>query len=122
MLCGRDVNITIDGKPLLQAESAQVRRIGELHAVRSCFVSEDIAIIRSREHYKASFVGIRFRKPFENLNLADLDNFTMVIELDGRRVTLSGCMWDDFLAAADREKFREHMSITALRMNVEEIS
>lgn len=121
ILCGRDVTIRIDGKKLLQAESAEIRRLSEIHAVRSCFVSDDMAHIRRKSSYKVNLTGIRFKKPFENMSFADLDNFMMEMELDGMKITLCGCMWDDFLAAADRNKFREHISAAALRMKTEEI-
>lgn len=120
IISGRDVEIVIDGKTLLQAEKIEIRRSCELHAVRSVFVADDIARIRQRQSYKANITGVRFRQPFENLSFADLDNFTMSTEIDGKTITLTGCMWDDFLAAADRAKFREHISVTALGMETEE--
>lgn len=120
MICGRDAEIKIDGKAVLQAEKIEIRRSCELHAVRSVFVSEDIAHIRQKPCYKANLTGVRFRKPFENLCFADLDNFTLSAEIDGSIITLTGCMWDDFLAAADRTKFREHISVTALGMETED--
>ncbi len=119
-LCGRDVIISINGKRLLQAESAELRNISELHRIRSCFCSDDIAHTAGRREYKLNLVGIRFRQPFENCNFYDLDNFTVTIELDGLRITLEGCMWDDFKAVAKSESFREHISITALRMRTED--
>ncbi len=65
--------------------------------------------------------GLSFKKPFENCCFADLDNFTMTVEIDKKRYTLKNCMWDDFYAAADREKFREHISVAAMDMESEDI-
>ena len=120
VICGRDVTVMIDGKKLLQVESVEVRKKSDLHAIRSCFVSDDIALIRTRSSYKATLKGLRFKKPFENCSFADLDHFTMEIEADGKKIILSGCMWDDFYAAADKKLFREQISVTALKMKTEE--
>ena len=60
-------------------------------------------------------------QPFENLSFADLDNFTVRAVLDNRAVVLSGCMWDDFIAAADQKSFREHISAVALRLTMEDV-
>ena len=103
IISARNVSIRIDGVLLLQAESLEIRRSCELHPVRSVFVSDDIAFIRRNRRIKINLVGLRFRQPFENMNFADLDDFTMTVETEGRRIVLSGCMWDDFLAAADKE-------------------
>lgn len=89
--------------------------------MRSCFVSEDIAHIRKSGSYKANMMGLRFKKPFENCFFADLDNFTLSVHIDGKAYTLTGCMWDDFYAAADREKFREYISVIAMDMRTEDI-
>ncbi len=120
-ICGRDITITIDGKKLLQVDKAEIRKVSEIHRVRSCFVSEDIAHIRKNIAYKIILEGIRFRKPFENCNFADLDYFTLSMEADGRKITFSGCMWDDFYAAANKRNFSEHISATALRMTAEDV-
>lgn len=121
-ICGRDVHISINGNPLFQAESAEVRQVSEIHKVRSCFFSNDIAHIRGKSEYKAILINLRFLKPFENCNFHDLDNFTAILEFDSLKITLSGCMWNDFAFTADKEKFREHISFTAFDMNVEEIA
>ncbi len=120
VICGRDVTILIDGKKLLQAESVEIRKKSDIHAVRSCFVSDDVALLRTRSSYKATLKGLRFKKPFENCSFADLDNFTLELETDGKKIILIGCMWDDFFAAADKKLFREQISISALRMKTEE--
>ena len=81
-LCGRDVSITINGRRLLQAESAELRKKTELHRVRSCFCSNDLALIEGKREYKLNLVGIRFEAPFENCNFFDLDQFTVkVVEI-----------------------------------------
>lgn len=121
IISARNVGIRIDGVLLLQAESLEIRRSCELHPVRSVFVSDDIAFIRRNRRIKINLVGLRFRQPFENMNFADLDDFTMTVETEGRRIVLSGCMWDDFLAAADKEKFRERISVIALSMETEDL-
>lgn len=121
IISARNVSIRIDGVLLLQAESLEIRRSCELHPVRSVFVSDDIAFIRRNRRIKINLVGLRFRQPFENMNFADLDDFTMTVETEGRRIVLSGCMWDDFLAAADKEKFRERISVIALSMETEDL-
>lgn len=115
IVCGRDVDIIIDGKRLLQAERAELRRTAELHRVRSCFCSEDRAHIECGRGYKLNLTGVRFRRPFENCNFYDLDNFTVRVELDGEAVVLEGCVWDDHLWTADKNQMREHISIVALR-------
>lgn len=99
----------------------EIRKKSEIHNVRSCFVGEDIAHIRKRCVYKAVMTGICFKKPFENCCFADLDNFTMTVKIDKKRYILGNCMWDDFYAAADREKFREHISVIAMNMRTEDI-
>ncbi len=66
-------------------------------------------------------IGLSFKKPFESCCFADLDNFTMTVEIERKRYTLSSCMWDDFYAAADREKFREHISVIAMNMESEDL-
>lgn len=119
VLCGRDVCIYINGQRLLQAESAELRKRSDLHRVRACFCSGDVAHVEGRREYKLNLVGVRFCRPFENCNFYDLDNFTVELELDGLRMILEGCMFDDFRAAADKELFREHISITALNMTTE---
>ncbi len=119
-LCGRDVNISINGQPLLQAEMAELRKRSEIHRVRSCFCGADAAHLEGKREYKLNLVGVRFRRPFENCNYYDLDHFTVVLWMDGLRITLEGCLFDDFKVLADKERFREHISITALRMTVEE--
>lgn len=120
-LCARDVCIFINGHRLLQAESAELRKRSELHRVRACFCSGDVAHLEGRREYKLTLVGVRFLRPFENCNYYDLDNFTVVLELDRLRITLEGCMFDDFRAAAEKELFREHISITALNMTTEDL-
>ncbi len=120
VICGRDAVIYIDGKRLMQADKAEIRRSSQLHAVRTVFCSDDNAHVRIRKTYKATLEGLRFLKPFENLSFADLDNFTMTMEIDGKTIRLSGCMWDDFLAAADKKLFRERISILAMNMETEE--
>lgn len=120
VLCGKDVIISINGRRLLQAESAELRNVSEMHRIRTCFCSDDAAHVYGRREYKLNLVGVRFRQPFENCNFYDLDNFTVTIELDGLIITLDGCVWDDFRAVAKPESFREHISITALRMRTED--
>ncbi len=115
-VCGRDVTVTIDGKKLLQVRKAEVRKTAQLHRIRTCFSSEDVAVVRKNCRYKVFLEGIRFKKPFHNCNFADLDGFTLSFEADGSTILLSGCIWDDFLAAADQEQFSEHISATALNM------
>lgn len=119
-LSGRDVSILINGRPLLQAESVLLRSSTLLHSVRSCFNSSDIAHIKGKREYKLNLTGIRFRRPFENCNFCDLDNFTVEVVLEGLHLTLRNCLWDDFQAAADKNRFREHISITALTLEKEE--
>ncbi len=121
-LCGRDVVIYINGKKLLQAESAQLRRSTTLHRVRTCFYSGDVAHLAGRREYKLNLIGVRFRQPFENCNFYDLDQFVTELSIDGECVRLEGCMWDDFNAVANKESFREHISIVATDMKeVEQI-
>ena len=118
-LCGRDVCIRINGKKLLQAESAELIRASRLHRIRSCFCNDDAALIEGKREYKLHLTGIRFEAPFENCNFYDLDNFTVQVEFGDVSVRLEGCLWDDFKAVADKERFREHISISALRMKTE---
>lgn len=120
ILCGRDVCVSINGNPLFQAESVEVRTLSDIHCVRSCFKNQDIALIRGKKEYKATLTALKFKKPFENCNFYDLDNFTVAFETDGTKIVLKGCVWSDFLSAANRESFREKLSITALDMKVEE--
>ena len=47
-LCGRDVVISINGRKLLQAESAELRNISEMHRIRSCFCSDDVAYVAGK--------------------------------------------------------------------------
>ena len=119
-ICGRDIIVSIDEKKLLQAESVSIRKKADIHRVRSCFHSEDIAHIRNGTVYRVTLEGIRFMRPFQNCNFADLDNFTMSMEADGRKIILSGCLWDDFSAAADKSAFREHISAVALNIKTED--
>ena len=120
-LSGRDVSIFINGRPLLQAESVLLKSSTQIHCVRSCFCSNDVAHIKGKREHKLNLVGIRFRRPFENCNFCDLDNFTVELVLEGQHITLRNCLWDDFQAAADKERFREHISITALNMTTEDL-
>ena len=122
LVSGRDVCISINGRRLLQAESAILHRISDIHRVRTCFYSGDVAHIEGRREYKLNLVGVRFRQPFENCNYYDLDYFSAEVEIDGMKIILEGCLWDDFKAVADRESFREHISITALKMRTEEVN
>ena len=84
-----------------------------------CFMSEDAGHIRKNIAYKAVINGITFKRPFENCGFSDLDNFTLRAEADGKSYILTGCMWDDFFIAADKERFREHISVIALRLRTE---
>ena len=119
LICGRDAAVYINGRKLLQAEKAELRRTAELHRVRSCFCSGDVAHIEGRSEYKLSLISVSFLRPFENCNYYDLDNFSVRVVFGDDAFALEGCMWDDFLAAADREQFREHISISALTMTHE---
>ena len=119
-ICGRDIDIRIDGKKLLQVRKAQIKKISEIHRIRSLFSSEDIGQVRTKVRYKITLEGIRFMRPFQNCNFADLDNFTLAFETDGKRIICSGCMWEDFSAAADSRNFSEHITVSALHMNTEE--
>lgn len=119
-VCGRDAVIYIDGKKLLQAQSAELRQIADIHRVRECFCSDDKAHIRKRSEYKLNLVGLRFLRPFENCNFADLDGFESVLELDNTVYKLGGCMWDDYTFAVNRENMKEHISITALTLEIRE--
>ena len=119
-LCGRDVIIRIDGKQLLQVRKAQIRKLSELHSIRSFFNSEDIGQIRTKIRYKVNLEGVKFLRPFQNCNFADLDNFTLSFEADGRLIILSGCTWEDFIAAADSKSFSEHITVSALHMTTED--
>ena len=121
IVCGRDVCIYIDNRIIMQAESLEIRKKSEIHCVRSCFNSEDMCHIRKNSIYKAAITGIVFKKPFEYCGFADMDNFTLKADIDGKRYILYGCMWDDFYIAADKEKFREHISIIAMRLKTEDI-
>ena len=120
LICGRDVIITIDGRGFFQAEKIEIRRCGRIRQIRSCFRNDPAALVRDRTDYKLNLSGLRFRRPYENVFLGDWDNFELGVEIDGRRMIFSGCMWDDYTAAADKEKFREHISVIALRMETEE--
>ncbi len=115
-VCARDADIEINGRKLLQAEKAVLRIVSDIHRVRSCFCREDSGHVEGRREYKLSLTGVRFMRPFENCNFYDLDNFTVSLQLDGETVILEGCMWDDYMWAADKAQFREHISIIALKM------
>ena len=117
---GRDVCISIDGKQVFQAEKVEINTLCDIHSVRSCVCNDDIAHIKGRKIYKASMTALKFKKPFENCNFYDLDNFTVTMEIDGAKITLTGCVWNEIFSSADKERFREKVSLTALRMNVEE--
>lgn len=120
VLSGRDVDIAINGQPLLQAEKAELQKRSELHRIRACFRSENAGLVEGKREYKLNLVGVRFCRPFENCNFYDLDHFTVVLRLDGLKITLEGCLFDDFRAVADQNSFREHISMTALRMTTED--
>lgn len=121
VISGRDVNISIDSRQLLQAESVEIQALSNIHNVRACFCNDDVAHIKGKREYKVTFTGLKFKQPFENCNFYDLDNFTVVIAYDNMRITLKGCMWNDFLVTANKAKFREKISITALTINTEEV-
>ena len=108
-ICARDVVIVINGNRVMQAKKLEIRRFSEVKEVRQCFFSEPAALIRKNVSYKVMLEGIRFLRPFRNCNFADLDNFTFY-----------GCMWEDFLAAADEKSFSEHITARAVRMETEE--
>lgn len=120
IVSGQDVDIFIDGKELLQAENMEVRTVSEIHKIRSCFRNDDIAHIKTKNQYKVSFTGLKFKKIFENCNFYDLDNFTVTVIFGSTKITLGNCMWNDFLTVADKSKFRESISITALKMTAED--
>ena len=115
-LCGRDAVIYINGHQLLQAQTAELRQKVELHPVRTCFHSEDAAHIPKQYRYVLHLTGIRLKSPFENCNFYDLDYFTVRLCWGDVDLRLEGCCWDDFQAVVRPEQFREHISITALRM------
>ena len=119
---GRDVCVYINGRQLLQAESAEVREISQFHKVRTCFLNNDLAHVKTKPEYKLILSNMRFQQPFENINFHDLDNFTVVLTFDNTRITLSKCFWNDFRLTADKEKFREFITLTALDMEVKNIS
>ncbi len=119
-ICARDADIIIDGKKVFQAQKLEIKKSSGLRPVRSCFQTETAAYVRTQPVYRATLTGIRFKKPFENCNFADLDNFTLSARADGRAVTLYGCMWEDFLAAADKSSFSERISARAVRMETED--
>lgn len=121
-ISGRDVCVYINGRQLLQAENAEVREISQLHKVRTCFLNSDLAHIKTKPEYKLILSNMKFRQPFENLNFHDLDNFMVVLTFDDTRITLSNCFWNDFNLTADKEKFRECITLTALDMEVENIT
>lgn len=121
-ICGRDVRIYINGKQLLQAAAAEVRQISQIHKIRSCFCNHDQAHLKGKNEYKAVFINMKFQQPFENCNFHDLDNFHTVLEFDNTRITLSNCLWNDFALTADKETFREHITLTALNMEVETLN
>ena len=112
--------IVINGNRVMQAKKLEIRRFSEVKEVRQCFFSEPAALIRKNVSYKVTLEGIRFLRPFRNCNFADLDNFTLYTSADGRRISLYGCMWEDFLAAADEKSFSEHITARAVRMETEE--
>ncbi len=119
-LCGRDVAVRIDGKQVFQVKRAEVKKSSEIHRIRSVFNSEDVGLVRTKVRYKVHLEGIRFRRPFTNFNFADLDNFTLSFEADGKRIVFRGCMWEDYLAAADSKSFSEHITVSALTMKTED--
>ena len=41
-------------------------------------------------------------------------------EEDGKRIVFRGCMWEDYLAAADSKSFSEHITVSALTMKTED--
>ena len=120
LICGRDVAVFIDRQQVLQAESAVLKVTVQHHKVRSCFCCEDIAAVEKSRSIKLHLTGIRLKRPYENCNFFDLDHFTVRGFIDGICYVLEGCFWDDFHALADKEKFREHISISALRIRKEE--
>lgn len=119
---GRDINILIDGKILFQAESVEIRNTADIHKVRSCFKGDDIVHIKNKNEYKITLINLKFKKPFENCNFYDLDNFTVTVRYDDTRINFENCIWSDFLITTDKNKFRERVYITALKMNMEEVS
>ncbi len=121
VLCGRDVLLQIDGKPLLQAKEAEVHRERELTAIRSCFSDETAALVKSRSRTKVLIRGVRFKKPFESCSFADWDHFTLSLTIDGRSLTMTGCEWEDYRAAADEKAFSEHITVRAGAVREEEI-
>ena len=117
---GRDVSVEIDGKKLLQAESAELRQSVALHRIRTCFCSDDKAYMKGRKDYKLHLVGVRFLQPFENCNFADIDDFEVTVTLDGFVYRLKHCCWDDYAFVINKERMREHISVVALAMETEE--
>ena len=110
------MSIYINGRQLLQAQTAELHQRVTLHPVRSCFHSEDIAHIPEQYHYQLHLTGVRMLHPFENCNFYDLDQFTVRLCLAETVFRLENCRWDDFRAVAHPEQFREHISITALKL------
>ena len=120
IISGRDVAVSIDGKRVFCAEKIEIRKKAVIHRIRSVFRNDDIGRLRVNSSYKADLTGIRFVRPFENLNFSDLDNFTLETGIDGTRIILEGCLWDDYYAAADKKSFSEHISVAAAEMRTED--
>ena len=119
-LSGRDAVVYIDGRRSFQTEKAVLRVKNRIHRVRSCFCGDDAAFVTTGREYCLELTNVRFLQPFENCNFYDLDNFTVTLVLDGKSIVLTGCVWDDFEWNTDSGRFREKVSITALRMRTEE--
>ncbi len=117
-VCGRDVRICINGSPFLQAEKAEIRQSVRLHPIRSCFCNEDMAVVKTASGYKAVLTNLCFLRPFENCNFHDLDNFTVTLQWDDQQISLLHCFWNEFALTADKERFRESITLTALQMEV----
>lgn len=118
-ISGRDVRIFIDDRELFTAEKAEIRKLSEFHSVRSCFCSDDTAMIRQKSRFKANFQSLRLKNDNLNINFFDLDNFNMKLLFDGNMIKLSHCMWQDFAAVAELRKFCEYISVSALDMSME---
>lgn len=120
VISGRDIYVYINGKQILQAESMEIHTLSDIHKIRACFCNDDVAHIKTKNEYKVVFKNLKLKQPFENCNFYDLDNFTVTVMYGSTKITVDGCMWSDFLAVTDKSQFRESISITGLRMNVEE--
>lgn len=112
---GGQASVKLNGKELCSAESIEIRSLRQIYSVRECFSGSTVAVAKGNGEHKIILSKAVMSSPIKNMNLFDLDNFTLEITLEDRTILCEGCVWGETATRLTPDEVCDSMAVTCLK-------